>query len=40
MMLLYLHQKNAELIVYTSVYIEASLEILPCCAPLKKGGIC
>uniref|UniRef100_A0A0A9E660 UV-stimulated scaffold protein A C-terminal domain-containing protein n=1 Tax=Arundo donax TaxID=35708 RepID=A0A0A9E660_ARUDO len=32
--------KIAELNVHSSVYKEAPVEILPCHAPLKKGGLC
>ncbi|RCV06048.1 hypothetical protein SETIT_1G132200v2 [Setaria italica] len=32
--------KIAELNVHSSVYREAPVEILPCHAPLKKGGLC
>jgi UV-stimulated scaffold protein A len=32
--------KIAELNVHSSVYKEAPVEILPCRAPLKKGGFC
>lgn len=32
--------KIAELNVHCSIYREASVEILPCHAPLKKGGLC
>ncbi|MCP6508458.1 UV-stimulated scaffold protein A, partial [Klebsiella pneumoniae] len=32
--------KIAELSVHNSVYKEEPVEILPCRAPLKKGGLC
>lgn len=32
--------KIAELNVHSSIYREAPVEILPCHAPLKKGGLC
>ncbi|KAL5212595.1 hypothetical protein ABZP36_023442 [Zizania latifolia] len=32
--------KIAELNVHSSVYKEDPVEILPCCAPLKRGGLC
>lgn len=32
--------KIAELNVHSSIYREAPVEVLPCHAPLKKGGLC